>query len=228
MKIAELRAAHPRRDLLHRVIDHWACYPAWVFLHTSLSVAHITLLWIAMQIGAAFMVAAGNDLLMVFGVILFQAAFIIDCADSIVGHYRKQLTMKDVYLDYVGHYIANPLFLLCYGIGVSTLLGDLRFVVVGGVAALAFLLNKALTLNPCWFAEDKQGFVVKAAKNSSLQQQDKLHPLFAWFRIEYLFNVLFWGTFLGYAHATIIIYAVVYCCEAVRKIVMQFMQVKHF
>ncbi|HLC19842.1 MAG TPA: hypothetical protein VJK72_02910 [Candidatus Nanoarchaeia archaeon] len=226
MNIAELRASvkTKRKDALHRLVDYLAYYPAWLLLKTPLTVTHITLLWIVGQIFAALLVSLGNDSLMIVGVALFQLLFILDCADSIVGRYRKQFSLNTVYLDYVGHYIANPLLLVCYGIGVARMQGDIRFVFVGGVAALAFLLNKAVTLNPGWYAEDKHKLILDVMKKSSLQAQDSfLYTLFSLFRIEYLFNIFFFGTLLGYAHATIVIYAVVYCGEALRKIIAQLM-----
>ncbi|HLC51895.1 MAG TPA: hypothetical protein VJI98_01475, partial [Candidatus Nanoarchaeia archaeon] len=48
--------------------------------------------------------------------------------------------------------------------------------------------------------------------------------IFAVFRLEYLFNIMFWGTLFGLANYVIAVYTVLFILELGRKILMQFVK----
>jgi hypothetical protein len=117
------------------------------------------------------------------------------------------------------------LLLICYGIGVSIAQDNLLFVLAGLIAALTFLLNKAISINPAWYSNPEQRTKVEATLKKSIlkNQTGILYAIFAFMRLEYFFNFMFWGTLLGYAHIVILIYALFFTLELLRKIVTQFL-----
>lgn len=208
-----------RRDFLYRFIDNLAYYPAKLLLYTNLTANQVTVIWIVGQIIAALLMASGDYLTMVLALLAFHGFFIIDCSDGIIARYKKQFTLNGIYLDYLGHYITNPLLLICLGIGAARMQQDSIYLFIGILAAILFLFNKAITLNPLWFSNQSQREKVEQVYgHSQLSKQPTLiYSLFAIFRLEYLFNLMFWGVVFGYAHYTLIVYTFFFFLESLRK-----------
>ena len=197
--IKELRkiSKTKRRDFIYSFMDYLAYYPAWLFLHTPLTANQVTIIWIIGQIASALFVAKGTWLSMLIGVTIFQLFFILDCSDGIIARYKKQFSLNGIYFDYLGHYIANPLLLICFGIGTFRITGKILPLLLGIFAALLFLLNKATTLNPLWYSDKAQQHLVEVSFEKSLlkNQRTLLYSVFAFFRLEYMFNLMFFNTF---------------------------------
>jgi len=223
--IKELRnaARTKRRDPIYTFMDFLAYYPAKIFIWGSLTANQITIFWIIGQIISCLFLITGNYLTTIIALLSFQSMFILDCADGIVARYKNQFTLNGIYLDYLGHYIANPLLLICFGIGVARSQGSLIYIVLGISGAFLFLLNKAITLNPCWYKNKKQREKIENSLTKSLltNQNIFLSFLFSLFRLEYLFNFMFWGVLFGYANYTLIIYVILFFLELLRKIITQ-------
>lgn len=224
--IKELRklSKTKRRDLVYSFVDYLAYFPAWLFLHTPLTANQVTVIWIIGQIVSALFVAKGTWLSMLMGVTAFQLFFILDCSDGIVARYKKQFSLNGIYLDYLGHYIANPLLLICLGIGAFRNTGDILPVLLGIFAALLFLLNKATTLNPLWYSNKEQQHLIESSFEKSLlkNQNTLLYSIFALFRLEYIFNLMFFGALLGLHYYILIIYTLFFFLEFMRKAATQF------
>jgi phosphatidylglycerophosphate synthase len=214
-----------REDFIYQWMDWLAYYPAQLLINLPITANQITIAWIIGEIIAALFLLTGNYITMVIAVLAFQILFILDCTDGIIARYRKEFSLNGVYLDYLGHYICNPLLLICYGIGVSIAQDNLLFVLAGLIAALTFLLNKAISINPAWYSNPEQRTKVEATLKKSIlkNQTGILYAIFAFMRLEYFFNFMFWGTLLGYAHIVILIYALFFTLELLRKIVTQFL-----
>ena len=224
--IKELRSLSQskRRDPIYTFMDYLAYYPAKILLYTSLTPNQITIMWILGQIIAALFLITGDHLIMTLAVLAFQCMFILDCTDGIVARYRKKFSLNGIYLDYLGHYIANPLLLVCYGIGVFKIERNIIFLLLGIGAAIVFLLNKAITLNPSFYSNPVQREKIENALNKSLlkNQNQVLYTIFALFRLEYLGNLMFWGTLFGFAAETLMVYSLFLFLELIRKMVTQF------
>ena len=223
--VKELRelSKRKRRDFIYSFMDYLAYYPAWLFLHTPLTANQVTLIWIIGQLISALFVAKGTWLSMFLGVTAFQLFFILDCSDGIIARYKKQFSLNGIYFDYLGHYIANPLLLICFGIGTFRITGKILPLLLGILAALLFLLNKATTLNPLWYSDKAQQHLVEASFEKSLlkNQRTLLYSVFAFFRLEYLFNLMFWGALWGLHYYVLGIYTLFFLLELIRKIAAQ-------
>lgn len=212
-----------REDFIYQAMDYLGYYPARLLVNTPLTANQITVAWIVGEIIAALFLVTGNYLTMVLAVFVFQLLFILDCTDGIIARYRKEFTLNGTYLDYLGHYIANPLLLICFGIGVAEAQDNILFALAGVLAALTFLLNKAISINPVWYSNPEQREKVETTLKKSILKNQKgvLYAVFAFMRLEYLFNFMFWGTVIGYAHIVILIYALFFTLELLRKIATQ-------
>ena len=225
LTIKELRAVtqSKRRDFIYSLMDYLGYYPAKILIETKITANQITILWIVGQVISSLFVMYGTYWSMLLGVVSFQLFFILDCTDGIVARYKKQFSLNGVYLDYLGHYINNPLLLISLGIGVFRMNGDVYAVFIGILAALFFLLNKATTLNLLWYSDKDHRVLIETSFEKSLlkNQRTLLYSIFAFFRLEYIFNFMFFGVLSGYAYYVLIVYTIFFFLELVRKISMQ-------
>ncbi len=216
------RTKSKRRGLIYPVVDYLAYYPARLFLYINLTPNQITVLWILVQIVSAFFLLAGDYIITLVALLVFQSMFIIDCADGIVARYKNQFSLNGVYLDRLGHYVADPFLLVCFGLGLYNSTGNLLFIMLGIVSAVAFLLNKAITLNPLWYPDKQRLRIEKSLKGSELKSQnDFLYFIFELFRLEYPFNLMFLGVLLGFSEYTLMVYTAFFVLELSRKAVGQ-------
>ena len=217
------KANAKRGDPIYRLMNNLAYYPAKLFLYTPLTPNQITIIWIIGQIISALFLATGDQLTMIISLIFFQAFFIIDCSDGIVARYRKRFSINGIYLDQLGHYLANSILLLTFSIGVFRWYNNAIYLLYGILAVIFFLLNKAITLNPMWYPKEQRNLISDTGKKSLLRFQHKLiYNVFALFRLEHFFNILFWGVVFGYPNYTLILYTLFFFLELVRKIITQY------
>lgn len=157
--VAELRpVVHPAGLKDRRSGEHWAgrLYMREVSLritrhlaNTRISPNQLTYLMIITGIlgGAALLVPgwAGP----VLAALLIQVYLLLDCVDGEVARWRKQTSITGVYLDRVGHYLAEAALLVGAGLRATDLFGDgqarWQWAFIGTVAALGAILIKAET-----------------------------------------------------------------------------------
>lgn len=224
--IKELRAQAeaPRVGWVYRLVNYLAYYPAKLFLYTSLTPNQITILWAIIQVISTFFLIKGDYLTTIIALLVFHSMFILDCTDGIVARYRKQFSLNGIYLDNIGHYVANSCLLIFFTIGTFRQHPKMIYILFGFLALMFYLLNKALTLNPVLYKEEDRIRVLEASGKSYIQKQNRFFvSVFNFMRLEHFFNLLFWGAVLGYPHIVLIIYSGVYFLELLRKLGMQFM-----
>jgi phosphatidylglycerophosphate synthase len=212
-----------RRGILYPLIDSLGYFPARVIINTKITPNQITIFWIIIQFLSTILVASGKRWTMFVGLVIFQTMFIIDCTDGIIARFKKQFSLNGVYLDYIGHYLNNPLLLICLGIGTYRLFNNITYLGLGLFAALVFLLNKAITLNTTWYPANQKEIIENSAKKSNLQKQNNtMYLIFEMFRLEYLFNIMFWLLLFGYSNYALIIYSLFFSLELLRKMISQY------
>jgi phosphatidylglycerophosphate synthase len=102
-------------------------------------------------------IAAGAALIIpgwggaVLGALLIQAYLLLDCVDGEVARWRRQTSVTGVYLDRVGHYLAEAALLVGAGLRASDLFHKVgadtawNWAFIGTVSALGAILIKAET-----------------------------------------------------------------------------------
>ncbi|MFF4653686.1 CDP-alcohol phosphatidyltransferase family protein [Streptomyces sp. NPDC001380] len=160
--VEELRAAvHPEGLLDRRSGEHWAgrIYMRSISLRITrllVDVRRVTpngLTYLMMLTG----VLAGAALVVpglagaVLGALLIQVYLLLDCVDGEVARWRRQTSVTGVYLDRVGHYLAEAALLTGAGLRAADLFhrdgsaAHWEWAFVGTVAALGAILIKAET-----------------------------------------------------------------------------------
>jgi hypothetical protein len=156
--LAELRATgQPDAVTARRNEEHWAGrrymrrlspYGTWVFARLGWSPNAVTWLMIVIGVGAGAVAAVGGFATAVAAAVMIQVYLLLDCSDGELARWSRRTSVTGVYLDRVGHYLAEAALLAGVGIraqGHYALSGG--YVTVGMAAAICAILIKAETDN---------------------------------------------------------------------------------
>lgn len=156
--LAELRAAgQPQSVTGRRNEEHWAGryymrrlspYGTWLFARLGWSPNAVTWLMIGIGIAAGAVVVAPGFGAAVATALLIQVYLLLDCSDGELARWSRRTTVTGIYLDRVGHYLAEAALLVGLGVraqGHPTLAGG--YVSAGLAAAVCAILIKAETDN---------------------------------------------------------------------------------
>ena len=156
--LAELREKGQPREVLDRLNDeHWlgrlygrklSPYLTWVFARLGWTPNAVTTAFICCGIAAGVVIAFGGLATAIAGAALVQLYLILDCSDGELARWMNRKSTAGVYLDGIGHYLAESALLVGLGLraqGHLTVTG--AYVTAGVAAALLAMLVKAETDN---------------------------------------------------------------------------------
>jgi phosphatidylglycerophosphate synthase len=156
--LAELRATgQPDSVTARRNEEHWAGrfymrrlspYGTWVFARLGWSPNAVTWLMIVIGVGAGAVVAAPGLATAIVAAVMIQVYLLLDCADGELARWSRRTSVTGIYLDRIGHYLAEAALLAGLGIraqGHYALAGS--YVTIGLAAAICAILIKAETDN---------------------------------------------------------------------------------
>ena len=123
-------------------------YGTWVFARLGWSPNAVTWLMIMMGAGAGAVLAVGGLASAIAAAVMIQAYLLLDCSDGELARWSRRTSVTGIYLDRVGHYLAEAALLAGVGIraqGQFALSGG--YVSAGLAAAICAILIKAETDN---------------------------------------------------------------------------------
>lgn len=159
--VAELRpVVHPEGVKDRRSGEHWAgrLYMREISLrcdrylvNTRITPNQLTYLMIVAGVlaGAALLIPGLTGALV--AAVLIQLYLLLDCVDGELARWRKQTSVTGVYLDRVGHYLAEAALLVGFGLRAADLFtqegasANWMWAFLGSIAALGAILIKAET-----------------------------------------------------------------------------------
>ena len=156
--IAELReACQPESVRGRRNSEHWVAdaylrrispYLTRVLLRTPLSANGITVLMILAGASGALALLVPGVWGAVLAVVLVQVQMLLDCCDGEVARWRGTFSPAGIFLDKVGHYVAEGLIPITLGLRAGGWPGESPLATpwpyVGALLAVLVLFNKAL------------------------------------------------------------------------------------
>ncbi|HVB43230.1 MAG TPA: CDP-alcohol phosphatidyltransferase family protein [Streptosporangiaceae bacterium] len=156
--LAELKEKGQPQAVLDRLNDeHWlgrlygrrlSPYATWVFARLGWSPNAVTAAFIGCGIAAGVVIAFGGLGTAIAAAVLIQLYLIFDCSDGELARWSDRKSAAGIYLDGVGHYLAESALLVGLGLRAQGHLGVAGGYVTAGVAAaLLAMLVKAETDN---------------------------------------------------------------------------------
>lgn len=155
--VAEVRSAGQPAGLKERRNEeHWAGrwymrdlspYVSTLFVRLGVPPNPITYLMIVSGVAAGVVVAFGDLWSALLAALLVQVYLLLDCCDGEVARYTGRTSVAGIYLDRIGHYLAEVALLVGLGIRAQGEWAAGGWVVAGLAAALGAALIKAETDN---------------------------------------------------------------------------------
>ena len=146
--VAELKAATQPPQIFERNSgEHWAGrlyvrrfspYATKLFLRLGFSPNAVTWLFVAAGLAAAALLALDGVGAAAGAFALIQLQILLDCSDGELARWKKQSSVKGIYLDRIGHYLTEAALPIALGIRVDE-------VELGLVVAVLVLLIKSET-----------------------------------------------------------------------------------
>ena len=159
---AQLRQVVQSDEIMARAAEHWtgtlymrrlSIHLTYLLVRTSISANGVTALMIL------FGFLAGPALLLpgiwgpLLAVIFTQLQMFLDCADGEVARWRRTMSPKGIFLDQIGHYVAEASIGLFLGVKAAVLLSgggiagvDWFYAFLGALLAVGIGFNKSLNL----------------------------------------------------------------------------------
>lgn len=211
---------------LDTIISRIAIYPTKLLLYTPLRPMQVMFLWFLLQLIACSIIIQGGYYAVMGGIILFQAAIILDHADGQMARYYGKESVLALYVDQLYHNITNPLFILT----LSYVAGMIWI----GIAMIAiYLFNRVIIFNPQIY-NLKNEHLEKAIRETIAKDQSKLAysrlkaqektlltKVYEWFRIEHPLSIIFWGALLGLLQWTLYGYLTLFSADLIRRLYLQ-------
>jgi phosphatidylglycerophosphate synthase len=122
-------------------------YFSWIFIRIGFSPNQLTYLMILCGVLAGAVVTRTGLGWAVLAALLVQAYLLLDCSDGEVARFRKRTSVTGVYLDRIGHYLAEVALLAGLGVRAQGAYENGGYVELGLLAALGAALIKAETDN---------------------------------------------------------------------------------
>ncbi|WP_017595059.1 CDP-alcohol phosphatidyltransferase family protein [Nocardiopsis potens] len=155
--VAEVRAGGQPEGIKERVNEeHWAGrlymrdispYLSALFIRLGVPPNPITYLMMAFGVLAGVVVAFGGLWSAVAAFLMVQIYLLLDCSDGEVARYTGRTSVAGIYLDRIGHYLAEVALLIGLGVRAQGEFAAGGWVVAGMAAALGAALIKAETDN---------------------------------------------------------------------------------
>ncbi len=156
--LAELRSEGQPRAIIDRLNDeHWAGrlymrklspFATWVFARLGWSPNAVTLAFIGCGIAAGVVAAFGGLATAVAAAALIQGYLLFDCSDGELARWSGRTSATGVFLDLIGHYLAEAALLIGLGLRAQGHLTDSGpYVSAGLAAAVLAVIVKAETDN---------------------------------------------------------------------------------
>ena len=210
-----------------RIYSTIAVYFTKFFLYTPLSSIQIMFLWFFLQLFACYLVFQGSYFYVIGGIFLFQfCASILDAVDGQMDRFHGKNSILGLYIDQIFHNITNPIFLLVLAIS-----KDIFW--IGIIICIFYIYNRLVIFNPSIYnlKYEKDQFVLKTIiepklnkiSYSRLKSNEKnfISSVYEWFRVEHLFNVIFFGALLGLLKWTLYIYLILFIIDFIRRLYTQ-------
>ena len=142
-------------------------YGTWVFARLGWSPNAVTWLMIMMGVGAGAVVAVGGLASAIAAAVMIQLYLLLDCSDGELARWSRRTSVTGIYLDRVGHYLAEAALLAGVGIRAQGQLASSGgYVSAGLAAAICAILIKAETDNVI-VARAKAGLPVGGSDTSA-------------------------------------------------------------
>lgn len=144
-------------------------YVTKLLLYTPITANQVTLLFIFIATVSGVFFTLGDYKYSIIGWGLYGIHRILDCVDGEIARYRKQSSVRGIYLDLISHYFIGPFIGMCISLGVYKELHEAWIIMLGFSISLSIVLQNAAS--DCWYkAIAKSSTSAPSEKNTQAQK----------------------------------------------------------
>jgi len=119
------------------LIRHVSIRITRLILPTGISANQATFIFLISGVFGSILLGTGELSYSIYGLLLIQFSYIFDCVDGEIARYRKQSSVKGVFIDSIGHEILTPAILLAMTFFVFNNTDQIYMLVLGTIATWA-------------------------------------------------------------------------------------------
>ncbi len=120
-----------RGDWWHTPFTFTSKYITWVLVKTAITANFITILGFLIGLIGLFFIGFGNYFFIILGFILLYVYYLTDEIDGEIARYKKQISLKGIYYDEVGHFIFLSCFFSSFGYNIYRRNSEFLYIMLG-------------------------------------------------------------------------------------------------
>lgn len=127
----KLKDMKRRGDWWHAPFTFVSKYITWILVKTAITANFITIFGFSIGLLGLLFIGFGNDFFIIFGFILLFVYYLSDEIDGEIARYKKQISLKGIYFDEVGHLIFLGCFFSSFGYNIYRNNSEFLYIILG-------------------------------------------------------------------------------------------------
>ena len=115
-------------------------YITWILVKTPITANFVTVFGIIIGLIGLLLIGIGNHFFIILGFILLYLYQISDEVDGEIARYKKQISLRGIYYDEIGHLTILGCFFFAFGYSIYNINTKFLYIILGAVASY-FLLG---------------------------------------------------------------------------------------
>lgn len=128
-----------RSDWWHFPFSFISKYITWILVKTPITANLVTIFGCIIGLLGLLFIGFGNNYLIILGFILLYVYYISDEIDGEVARSKKQVSLKGIYYDQVGHFLFLGCFFSSFGFNIYRINSEFLYIILGFLASLFIL-----------------------------------------------------------------------------------------
>jgi len=128
-----------RKDWWHIPFTFISKYFTWVLVRTPITANFITIFGFLIGFIGLLLIGLGNNLFIFIGFIFLYVYYLTDEIDGEIARYKKQISLRGIYYDEVGHLIYLSCFFTSFGYNIYRRNSEFLYIILGFFASFFIL-----------------------------------------------------------------------------------------
>jgi len=127
----KLERQKKKKDWWHAPFRFVSKYITWILVKSSVTPNFITITGFLIGLIGLLLIGIGNNLFIIIGFILVYIYYVSDEIDGEVARYKKQVSIRGIYYDEIGHLLFLGVFFFSFGYSIFRFNSEFIYVIFG-------------------------------------------------------------------------------------------------
>ena len=114
-------------------------YITWILVKTPITANFVTVFGIIIGLIGLLLIGLGSNFFIILGFILLYLYYLSDEVDGEIARYKKQISLRGIYYDEIGHLIFLGWFFFAIGYSIYNINTEFLYIILGVVASYLLL-----------------------------------------------------------------------------------------